>query len=805
MSNDEKTTLSYRTAEFLVKKPILSIAFGVLFIAAFVSGLPYLGSDFSYRMWFRETDPLLQAFDEFERQFGNDENVVIAIHSESGVFDMDTVRLIHQLTEDMWQVKEIIRVDSLSNFNWVHAEDDEMIVEPLIPDLEELELLEPDELDSLLAARYEVARNHETVPGYLLSPDGKMALVIGVLKPAIGGTPDYNEVMSSARMLMRKYSSEPLSENLRDDTFLPKYVGQGDHTFYMSGSSAVSQTFKDVTEADLETMIPILLLAIVAFLLISFRRVSALILPFVIIVPSLMMALGFAGWTGFKFNNLTSTVPHILIAIGIADAVHILVTFFQFRRMGYEKVEATKKTLDKNLLPTLLTSVSTTIGFFSFTTAELVPIIGMGVLAGVGTMFAWIVTIFVLCPLLTMLPIKVKKEENATHISDAHPLAIRYVAWLQKVRIPVIVSFGFLAVFAVYVALQNEINADVFKYFSTNVHTRIANFYIEDQVGGISAIEITIDSGEPDGIKNPAFLKKVERLEDWLDSRYHITKTIAITDIIKQSNRSLNNEDPAAYIIPDNQELVAQELFLYTMSLPQGMDLNNRMTLDNRRMRLSAMTTMHKSAEAVAEFDLIEIKAKEFGLDAMITGKNPLYHRMNGYVVETFIKSILLAVFLVSILMVVILRSVKLGLMSMIPNLMPLVFGGMFMTLLSKPLDIGTVLVASTCLGIAVDDTVHFLTNYLRWRRGGASRQLAVAHVITHTGPALMVTTMILVAGFGTFAFAAFVPNINFGILTAIVLTTAIVTDATLLPALILGKEQEQEEPSDQQVVEAAA
>ncbi len=798
MSTEEKSSLSYRTANFLVTRPLIAMSLGVLLIATFVAGLPRLGSDFSYRMWFRETDPLLKAFDEFERQFGNDENVVVAIHSESGVFDVETATMIHSLTEDMWQVAEIIRVDSLSNFNWVHAEGDEMIVEPLIPDLEELGT-------DILAERAKVAENHETVPGYLLSPDGKTALVIGVLKPAIGGTPDYNEVMSSTRELMRKYSAVELPATLRDFTFIETYQGQGDHTFYISGSAAVSQTFKDVTEADLETMIPVLLLAIVVFLLLSFRRFSALVLPFVIIVPSLMMALGFAGWTGFKFNNLTSTVPHILIAIGIADAVHILVTFFQFRRMGYERVEATRKTLDKNLLPTLLTSVSTTIGFFSFTTAELVPIIGMGVLAGVGTMFAWLITILMLCPLLALLPIKVKKEEDATHISEAHPQAIRYTRWLQRWRVPIMALYAIGGAVAIYVALQNEINADVFKYFSTEVHTRTANFYIEEQVGGISAIEISIDSGEADGIKDPAFLKKVEALEDWLDSRDHITKTIAITDIIKQSNRSLNGEDQAAYIIPDDRNLIAQELFLYTMSLPQGMDLNNRMTLDNRRMRLSAMTTMHKSAQAVKEFALIEKKAEELGLSAMITGKNPLYHRMNGYVVRTFITSILLAVVLVSILMVIILRSVKLGLLSMIPNLMPLVFGGMFMTMLSKPLDIGTVLVASTCLGIAVDDTVHFLTNYLRWRRNGSSRQMAVAHVLTHTGPALVVTTLILVAGFGTFAFAAFVPNINFGILTAIVLTTALVTDGTLLPALVLGRAQEQEESTDQKVVEATA
>ncbi|CAM2064303.1 MMPL family transporter [Sulfidibacter corallicola] len=799
MSSLDQKTLSYKLASFLVNRPFLSMTIGVALFAILAAGLPRLGADFSYRMWFRESDPLLKAFDEFERQFGNDEQVVLAIHSPSGIFDKESAELLINLTDEMWQIPEVIRVDSLTNYNWVHAEDDEMFVDPLIPDDEEL-------TPELLAARREVALNHEVIPGYLVSKDGKTALIFGVLQPAIGGSPDFEKVVFGTRKMLRKYTvDQELPEQFIDDMYLPYYQSVGDHTIYLSGTAAVSQTFKDVTQHDLQTMVPILLGAILIFLLFSFRRVSGLILPFVVIFPSLLMALGFAGWTGFEFNNLTSTVPHILIAIGIADSVHILVTYFQFRRLGYDVKEGVQKTLVKNLQPTFLTSLSTMIGFFSFATAELVPIIGMGVLAGVGTMFAWLITVLILCPLLSLLPIKVKKASDTHTVSDAHPLALRYTHWLQRNRKAVIAGFSLLAIFATFVALRNEINSDVFKYFAPNIHTRVANFFTEDHVGGIAAVELSIDSGEPDGIKDPAFLKKVEELQVWVEQRHHVTKTVAITDIIKQTNRTLNNEDQAAYLIPDNKELVAQELFLYTMSLPQGMDLNNRMTLDNRRLRLSIMTTLHKTKESTKEFQTIIDKASELGLSATLTGKMPLYHRMNGYVVNTFIRSILLAVGLVAILMIFVFRSWKIGLLSMIPNTVPLIFGGMFMTMLGKPLDIGTVLVASTCLGIAVDDTVHFLSNYLRWRRAGVSRDVAVAHVFTHTGPALAVTTLILVAGFGTFAFASFVPNINFGILTAIVLTTALVTDATLLPALIIGpqsQEQETGEPSSQ-VIEA--
>jgi hypothetical protein len=349
-----------------------------------------------------------------------------------------------------------------------------------------------------------------------------------------------------------------------------------------------------------------------------------------------------------------------------------------------------------------------------------------------------------------------------------------------------------LTAFSLFLTL---INSDPFKYFADDVHTRVANEFAEEKLGGMSAIEIAVDSGKPDGIKDPAFLGKVEAFEEWLKDLDYVTKTVSIVDIIKQTNRALNGGDQAFYTLPDNQELIAQELFLYTMSLPQGMDITNRMTLDNDMLRLTVMTTLHDSHQSLIEMRKMEEKAAGLGLDAEVTGKMPLYHNMNPYVVNAFLTSISMALVLVAILMVFTLGSFRIGMLSMIPNTVPLIFGGAFMTLLNKPLDIGTVLVTSTCLGIAVDDTIHFLSNYNRWRRVGSSPVHAVAHVITHTGPALLVTTLVLVMAFSTFAFAAFVPNINFGIITAIVLTSALFTDATLLPAILLLKKQPAEEP----------
>ena len=760
MTPYDQKSVSSKVADILIDRPVFSFVVGLLFTVALIPGLKHLQADFSYRIWFRDTDPLLAEFDAFERRFGNDEMIAVVLHSPSGIFDKDSAELMIEMTDQLWHVPEIIRVDSLTNYNWTHSEEDDLMVEPLIPD--DMELTE-----ELLSERKAVALGHEVIPGYLVSKDGRTSVIYGQLKPAIGGTPDFEKVIYAARDMVTRFE------------------GRGDHEFFLTGPAAISHTFKEVTQSDLQVMVPILMGAVLLFLFLSFRRISGIILPVIIIVFSIVTTLGFAGWVGIEFNNLTSIVPHILIAIGVADSVHILVTFFQFRKTGLDHREAAHKTIVKNLQPTLLTSVSTAIGFFSFSSAKIVPIVYMGILAGVGTLVAWILTMTLLTPLMTRFTGKVKKDASVSH-TEPHPMAIRYTRWLQKYNRAVVAIFAIATVTAIYLALQNEINSNPFKYFAKTVHTRIANEFAEDQIGGMQAIEIVINSGRNDGIKDPAFLTKVEQFQDWIDALPHVSKTIGIVDIIKQTNRSLNGDDQAFYKLPDNQELVAQELFLYTMSLPQGMDLNNRMTLKNDMIRLSAMSDLHDSRTMLLEIEKIEAKAEEIGLDANVTGKMPLYHNMNPYVVSAFTTSISMALVLVSLLMMFALRSFKLGMLSMIPNTVPLIFGGAFMTILGKPIDIGTVLVTSVCLGIAVDDTIHFLSNYNRWRRLGSDKVHAIAHVITHTGPALLVTTTVLVVAFATFAFASFVPNINFGIMTAIVLSTALFTDATLLPAVLL-------------------
>lgn len=749
--------------KLVTKNSLLCIVISSLIALGLISQAPKLKSDFSYRIWFMEDDPLLKKFDAFERQFGNDENVAIVIHSPDGIFDKESVEIIQKITEKMWLAPDVIRVDSLSNHNYTQTEGDDIFVDPFLPVGEEL-------TKEYLELKKQQALKDEMIPNFLLSKNAKTALIYAKMKPALERIPMYKDTVDYTRSVLAE-------------------VNDGNHEFHITGSASINVTFQEVSEDDLKVMMPILIFLVILFLSYSFRGIGGVVYSFLIIVVTILSTLGFAVTQGFTFNVMISSVPTTLIAICIADAIHVLMSYFIFLKQGYKSDDALAATLNKNLTPTLLTSITTSIGFFSLAPTKIVPVANMGVMDGFGTLMAWFFTVFLVLPLLKFFPlrnVKVWEHRKGKGEDYIHPKALAFTLWIQKFRKHIIAVSILLVGASVYIALKSDVNSDPYNFFTENVPLKIANDTMERELGGSMGAELAIDSGVEDGVKDPEFLKKVEKLQAWLLEHGYIKKVVSILDIIKGMNRSLNSGTEEFYKIAESKNVIAQQLFLYTMSLPQGMDINNRITLDNRMTRMTIMQDIHDSKTVLAEFEKWENYAKSIGLNAHVTGKLPLYQKMNGYIVSTYFTSISMALFLVSIIMIFVFRSIKLGMISMIPNTVPLIIGAAIMYLLGKDIDMGTVVITAVCLGIAVDDTIHFLANYKKHISNGNSVVDAIAKTLTYTGPALILTTIILVCGFGTFMFATFIPNVNFGVMTAVILTGALVTDFTLLPAILL-------------------
>lgn len=766
-----KNSIGLRFSRFVVEKPYHSLIIFFAIVALLTPGGLFIKSTYTPRMWFSKDHPQIKALDDFERKFGNDQKTIIGFHNPNGLFNQESLELIQDLTKEMWQVREVIRVESLANHSDISANGDDLVIAPFLG--EEKRKWTPDELIEIRRR----ALSDEIIPDYYISEDATFALIFGYLKPAFEKDPDYAAIVADTRALISKYQDTvPGAELL------------------LLGDSTANEAFREVARDDNMRIMPFMFGVIILILYWLFRNIFAVAMPLLLCYASIGVTYGLMGWSGLVYNSMLAAIPGILLAICLADAVHVLMSLFHFLSEDNAPKEALIKALHKNFKPTLMTSITTSVSFMTIAWTEIVPVRDLGLLSSFGTMMAWLFTYLFVGSVLSIFQNRFKdvSSKNVSNLIASNKLAnveSKAKKWTQDIvkNSGKIIAFSaVMSSIAAYLATKNEVNSDPLKYFTTDVPLRAAYDFSSKKLNGLRGVELVVDSGENEGVKSPDFLKNLKAYEDWLMSVPQITHTKSITQIISQLNRVLHGDDPAWERIPDTQEEVAGLLFLYQMGLPQGMDLNNQITLDNRETRFRLLWKIETSAESTEMLEKILAKAPEFGLNVRAGGNLPIYTAVNSLIVESFFWSLVGALLFVSFLILVIFRDPLIATIAMLPNLLPMVFGGALMVSMGVYVDIGTSMVIVVCLGIAVDDTIHFIANYKHYRALGDDIPTAIEKTFSITGKALVVTTILLVAGFGSFIFAEFVPNRTFGILCAQILVFALLIDLTLLPALLI-------------------
>lgn len=766
-----KHSIGLRFSRFVVEKPIHALVIFFAIVALLTPGGLFIKSTYTPRMWFSKDHPQIKALDDFERKFGNDQKTIIGLHNPNGLFNQDTINLIQDITKDMWQVREVIRVESLANHSDISANGDDLVIAPFLG--EEKRNWNSEELNELRRR----ALSDQIIPDYYISEDGTFALIFGYLKPAFEKDPDYAAIVSDTRGLITKYQDKVPGVEL-----------------LLLGDSTANEAFREVARDDNMRIMPFMFGVIILILYWLFKNIFAVMMPLLLCYASIGVTFGLMGWTGLVYNSMLAAIPGILLAICLADSVHILMSFFHFLSEDNAPKEALIKALHKNFKPTLMTSITTAVSFMTIAWTEIVPVQDLGLLSSFGTMMAWLFTYLFVGSVLSIFQNRFKdvSSKNVSSLIASNKLAnveSKAKKWTQDIvrnSGRIIAISAAMSATAAFLATKNEVNSDPLKYFTTDVPLRAAYDFTSKKLNGLRGVELVADSGDNEGVKNPEFLKNLKAYEDWLMSVPQITHTKSITQIISKLNRVLHGDDPAWERIPDTQEEVAGLLFLYQMGLPQGMDLNNQITLDNRETRFRILWKIETSAESTAMLDKILAKAPDFGLDVRVGGNLPIYTAVNSLIVESFFWSLIGALLFVSFLILVIFRDPLIATIAMLPNILPMIFGGALMVSMGVYVDIGTSMVIVVCLGIAVDDTIHFIANYKHYRNQGEDIASAIEKTFSITGKALVVTTVLLVAGFGSFVFAEFVPNRTFGILCAQILIFALLIDLTLLPALLM-------------------
>ncbi|WP_180769707.1 efflux RND transporter permease subunit [Vibrio parahaemolyticus] len=737
-----------------------------------------------YDIFFDGTNKQLLAFDEIQTTFAKTDNLAIVIAPEDGdIFTPQTLSLIQKITVDAWQVPYSSRVDSIANYQHTEAFDDDLLVEDLL--YSEYELT-PERISKVKS----IALSEPVLKSALVSEKGDVTVVnITVQLPEMDKTAEVEEVVSSINAMIDRYQR-----------------AYPDVTFHKAGIIAMNHAFMTAAQDDSSTLVPTMLVVILVFLTIMLRSILSVIATLIVIIGSVMATMGISGWAGMFLSTATVNVPTLIMTLAVADCVHVIATKRQSMKNGFTKVQSIERSIALNFVPILITSVTTAIGFFMMNMSDSPVLRDFGNLSALGVMVACFLSVTLLPALLKLLPIHVKMEtsQDQKHVMDRLG---DFVVSQRRALLPL--SVVVIVVCASLIPL-NKVNDESVEYFGQRNEFRQASDFMEERISGMTNISIAIKTNESQGIAAPDFLNTIGEFSSWLRDQPETDHVATLADVYKRLNKNMHGDDEAYYLLPQERELAAQYLLLYEMSLPYGLDLNNQINVDKSSIKMVLTVANLGSVELVDLENRIYQWFAEHAPQYQVVASSPSL--MFAHIGETNMASMLstlpITLVLISALLIFALRSVRLGLISLMPNIAPAVIGFGLWALISGEINLGLSVVVTLTLGIVVDDVVHFLSKYQRARREGQTAEQAVRYAFHTVGRALWITTVVLVAGFSVLAMSSFRLNADMGQLSAIVIFIALVVDFLFLPTLLMlfdKKAYLQKSPSDNARLKASS
>lgn len=737
---------------------VVLITLALTFAAA--SGGRFLGFSNDYRMFFGEDNPQLLAFEKMQATFNKNDNVLFVVTPKSGkVFTKETLTVIKDITKEAWQTPYSTRVDSITNHQHTTAEEDDLIVDDLVVD--------PDSLsDSDLLKIQSIAINEPMLVHRLVSPDSKFAGVNVTVQLPGKALNEVPKTVTFARELKQKMLAKYPEVEIR-----------------LVGMAVMNNAFPEASQDDVANLYPLALGFIVLTLFILLRGLSGTIATFIMIIMSIMTAMGLAGWSGILLSPPVMSAPIMILTMAVADAVHLLVTMRHELAIGMDKNKAMIESMRINFRPIFVTTLTTMLGFLSLNFSDAPPFHDLGNIASIGVAAAFIFSITFLPAIVSILPATGKREVAGKQMMTKFG---EFVIAKQK---PLLIGNTLLIIGLAAMVPLNELNDQFVNYFDESIEFRRDSDYAAANLTGVYYIDYALSTGESGGISEPGYLADVAKFSQYLRAQPEVMHVQTISDTFKRLNKNMHGDDPAWQRLPEERNLAAQYLLLYEMSLPYGLDLNNQIDVDKSATKVAVTLKTLTSNEVIAFDDAAIQWLKENTPSIQPYNSSPtiMFAHLGKRNITSMLTGTTIALILISAVLIFFLGSLKYGIISLLPNLTPALAAFGIWGITVGQVGIGLSIVTGMTLGIIVDDTVHFLSKYLRARREkGLNAEDAVRYAFNNVGLALLVTSVVLVVGFMIMAQSHFYLNSSMGLLTSAVIMIALFIDLTLLPALLM-------------------
>ena len=781
-----------RFGSFTHDNPLKVILVLVLLLAFPISHVPLIKMDTSTEGFMLDDDPVLLTYNKFRDQFGRDERVVLAIKSDN-IFSLEFFENLRSLHRDIeTKVPFVEDVTSLYNVRNTRGDGDKLITDDLLEPF-------PTTAEEVESIKQRTMSSH-FYKDLLISQDGKMTTI---LVETDAYSHEGEKKVSDEDAFDSEFGDEnPSANSSEPKAFLTdaenaelvnailkiadEYRAKGLEIF-VAGSPYVNHDLKSQMKHDMQKFMRITFLIILVFLFVIFRRASAVFYPLLVIIFSLLTTVGTMAWAGVAFKLPTQIVPSLLLSVSVGATVHVLSIFFDRFNSSGDKKEALSYTLGHSGLAIAMTSITTAIGVGSFSGSEVAPISDLGIFASLGVMVSLVLTLTLLPALLAVTKLKPKPKTEAGKIDELmKKLAVVPIKYTKAVLVSSLLFVGV----ALVLATQVKLSHNPLKWFQPDNMTRISTEMIDAKMNGTVTIEVVVDTGKENGWVDPDRLARLNgfstKMEAYVDEHTHVGKVVSLATILKETNRALHENKEEYYTIPKDANLVSQELLLFENSGSDDLEdvVDSQFSKARITIKLPWIDSIYSAKILGYVKDQTAITFR--GDKIEVTGMTPLLSNTFYNSIHSSVNSYLIAFVAITFMMMLILGSVRIGLLSMIPNLAPIIFGLLIMYISDLPLDMFTLLIGSIAIGLAVDDTIHFMHNFKRYYLESGDSAKAIEQTFYTTGKAMLITTLVLSLGFFAYLSANMISVQNFGLLTGSVIIFALLSDLLLAPALMI-------------------
>lgn len=763
--------------DFLIKFRYLLALFSLVLTGLLAFPAQNLFFEADYNIYFEDDEPHLLAHEEMQDIYTKSDNIAIIIKPENkDVFTKRNLSIIHEITELSWQTPYVIRVDSISNFQHTSADDDDLIVEDFV--------LDPKQLDTKRIEYIKAAAlNEKSLVNRLVSENGATTIISVTveLPPSVDRSAELS-VQAEQRLL--RDVAEPEIVSFHRQILADYQQRYPDLEMHLGGVPVMTNTFSESALKDASTLTPLMYGVIILLLAVFLKSIGSVVGTVLLIACASSVGVASAAWFGYALNMVNITAPTIILTIAVCDSVHILVIYLRGLSAQLTPVEAMKESLRLNFQPIILTSITTAVGFLTLNFSISPPFQSFGNMTAVGVLWAMLLS-FTLLPAVTILLVRKRKVASLKKVDFLQKYSRFIVCHHKAVFIFTILVAGVLIAFIP----KNVIDDDPISYFKPGVDFRDASDFLIENLPGVKDVNFSVSCDTPGCINGVDFLNKISQFEAWLSAMPEVVYVSSYTDVVKRLNRSMNRDDQGFYKIPDNSDLSAQYNLLYEMSLPYGLDLNNQINIDKSAVRIAVLAERLTTGELIR----LEERGREWLQKNYSSNVTPgasvslMFAHLGVKNINSMLLGGIFAIIGVTLTILIAMRSLRYALISMIPNSIPALMAFGAWGLLVSQINMAVAGVFSISLGILVDDTVHFITKYRDGRfNRGLSPEEAIHHAFSRVGSALIITTIVLMVGFGMLLLSDFNLNSMMGLLTAITIGIALIFDFLILPSLLM-------------------